>query len=326
MLAQDSIVGAILGAAFPLIMVIAFAVSYGFSSTGPQIWRNVVGFFFAVAVAWFGVTILVTSFISLSQIADAKYIFRRLTEQGILWALIGAAVGTYKARRRQKKGENKQSLPFSKMIEKYWLVITLAVFSFALWVPGSQNLAKLFKDTTGTQQDTKLPPGDFSPKQANSSSHQDGAVNYNTPDPNQGTSLDAELALMDRYRPGWRQTVQSQHFNQWLSQQSSQVQIEFNQAQTADQLSLILVSYERFVANQKIAAAQAEKQRQSSRVVREPPEEREARERQQRIEANLRRKSDPSAYPKHDEEASRKLQACLEQQGSGGMARCLGQL
>ena len=55
--------------------------------------------------------------------------------------------------------------------------------------------------------------------------------------------LQAEMELLDKWAPSWRQTVQSNNFKRWLSAQSDQVKNNFNTTETAAEMYSILNAY-----------------------------------------------------------------------------------
>lgn len=57
-------------------------------------------------------------------------------------------------------------------------------------------------------------------------------------------SVDVELARMDSTHPGWRDTVKSQEFHDWLATQNPQLKAVLDTADTAEKLSDILRMYE----------------------------------------------------------------------------------
>lgn len=67
--------------------------------------------------------------------------------------------------------------------------------------------------------------------------------------------LDIELAVMDRMHKGWREKITTQEFNLWLGSQGDQARQEFDTAQTADALAVVLGQYDQW-ANARTAAAE----------------------------------------------------------------------
>ncbi|ODU60756.1 MAG: hypothetical protein ABT02_04775 [Comamonadaceae bacterium SCN 68-20] len=57
-------------------------------------------------------------------------------------------------------------------------------------------------------------------------------------------SVDVELARMDSTHPGWRDTVKSQEFHDWMATQNPGLKAAVDTADTADKLSDILRMYE----------------------------------------------------------------------------------
>ena len=71
-----------------------------------------------------------------------------------------------------------------------------------------------------------------------------------------------ELAVMDRMHKGWRDTVQSQDFNLWLTAQGEEVQTSFAAAETADGLSAVLGQYGQWATARQASAAKSAKGQQ----------------------------------------------------------------
>lgn len=82
------------------------------------------------------------------------------------------------------------------------------------------------------------------------------------PVPAEFSPADIELAVMDRMHKGWRDTVQSQDFNLWLTAQDEQVQTSFASADTADGLSAVIGQYGQWTTGRQASAVKAAKGQQ----------------------------------------------------------------
>lgn len=71
-----------------------------------------------------------------------------------------------------------------------------------------------------------------------------------------------ELAVMDRMHKGWREKVQSQEFDLWLTTQGEQARASFDAAQSADDLAAVIGQYDQWAAARTAAADKAAKGQQ----------------------------------------------------------------
>ncbi|WP_286999660.1 MULTISPECIES: hypothetical protein [Comamonas] len=74
--------------------------------------------------------------------------------------------------------------------------------------------------------------------------------------------VDIELAVMDRMHAGWREKVQGQEFNTWLSAQSEEVQAAFGTADTADSLAAVIGQFDQWSSAKQARAQKAHKGQQ----------------------------------------------------------------
>lgn len=74
--------------------------------------------------------------------------------------------------------------------------------------------------------------------------------------------VDIELAVMDRMHAGWREKVQGQEFNTWLSAQSEEVQAAFGTADTADSLAAVIGQFDQWSSAKQAQAQKAHKGQQ----------------------------------------------------------------
>lgn len=71
-----------------------------------------------------------------------------------------------------------------------------------------------------------------------------------------------ELAVMDRMHKGWREKVNSQDFNLWLTAQGEQAQSAFDAAQTADDMAGVIGQFDQWATARTAAADKAAKGQQ----------------------------------------------------------------
>ncbi|MFZ7320468.1 hypothetical protein [Comamonas jiangduensis] len=74
--------------------------------------------------------------------------------------------------------------------------------------------------------------------------------------------VDIELAVMDRMHAGWREKVQGQEFNTWLSAQSEEMQAAFGTADTADSLAAVIGQFDQWSSAKQAQAQKAQKGQQ----------------------------------------------------------------
>ena len=87
-----------------LILGIAYGIAHGITSTGPHLWRAIVGFALAFVVAWFGGSLLGTFLITWMKWGDANSLLP-IIGKGFWWALFGAGVGVNRAKHKLRTGE-----------------------------------------------------------------------------------------------------------------------------------------------------------------------------------------------------------------------------
>lgn len=68
-----------------------------------------------------------------------------------------------------------------------------------------------------------------------------------------------EIAVLDRTNAGWREKIDSQEFNLWLTSQGEQVQREFAEVATADGMGSLLGKYDAWTSARATAADKAAK-------------------------------------------------------------------
>ncbi|MCO5338613.1 hypothetical protein [Delftia tsuruhatensis] len=68
-----------------------------------------------------------------------------------------------------------------------------------------------------------------------------------------------EMAVLDRTNAGWREKIDSQEFNLWLTSQGEQVQREFAEVATADGMGSLLGKYDAWTSARATAADKAAK-------------------------------------------------------------------
>jgi hypothetical protein len=68
-----------------------------------------------------------------------------------------------------------------------------------------------------------------------------------------------EMAVLDRTNAGWREKIDSQEFNLWLTSQGEQVQQEFAEVATADGMGSLLGKYDAWTNARATAADKAAK-------------------------------------------------------------------
>ncbi|WP_286822555.1 hypothetical protein [Desulfobacter sp. UBA2225] len=85
-------------------LFIGFIISFFISKSSPGIWRNIFGFSVAFFVAWIGGSLLVSIFATSTKVIVATF------GRGFLFALVGAAVGTYYGRLKNKDAQKKSSI------------------------------------------------------------------------------------------------------------------------------------------------------------------------------------------------------------------------
>ncbi|HCA6586548.1 TPA: hypothetical protein MXV30_005440 [Pseudomonas aeruginosa] len=145
--------------AYLLILGMAYVVSYKVGVSSPSFGRAIAGFALAVLVAWIFGSILVAqgaAFLDglLGRLdggdTDTKQLVLSLFQRGLWWALIGAGVGAFSARRRIHRKQDVPASALPKWDGKTVLAVVLFGLMLAVVMPAYQDYAK-----------RSLEPGDF---------------------------------------------------------------------------------------------------------------------------------------------------------------------
>lgn len=138
--------------AYILIVVIAYGIAYWITSTGPNLWRSIIGFSLSFFVAWFGGSTLAAILIAWMKLGDASSIL--LSGRSFWWAFFGASVGVYNARYKLRKGEAAPPLSVPKWAGKIALGICIVGILVAVGLPAYQDYKKRSDITSSSSSKT----------------------------------------------------------------------------------------------------------------------------------------------------------------------------
>ncbi|WP_207884584.1 hypothetical protein [Pseudomonas sp. 30_B] len=168
--------------AFLLILGMAYVVAYRVGAYKSSYRRAAAGFTLAVMVAWIFGSILVAQGAAFldgllgrmdGRDTDTKQLVLTLFQRGVWWAVIGAGVGTFRARRRIR---HQQDVPAS-VLPRWEGKIVLAVILFgamlAVAIPEYQNYTRrsqepreLYQAQQSAAEQPRIPPQASAPSAA----------------------------------------------------------------------------------------------------------------------------------------------------------------
>lgn len=128
--------------AYLLILGVACAVAYGMAVSGKGYGRAIASFLVAVFVGWFGGGLLAAYGAALLGFGEAKQHLLPLFLRGLWWALIGAGIGVFRARRKSRPMDEASTLALPKWGWNAALAVILAGFMLALALPAYQDYTK----------------------------------------------------------------------------------------------------------------------------------------------------------------------------------------
>ncbi|WP_334180711.1 hypothetical protein [Pseudomonas nitroreducens] len=138
--------------AYLLILGMAYVASYKVGVSSPSYGRAIAGFALAVLVAWIFGSILVAQGAAFldgllgrldGRNTDTKPLVLSLFQRGLWWALIGAGVGAFSARRRIHRQQDVPASAIPKWDGKTVLAVVLFGVMLAVVMPAYKDYTKL---------------------------------------------------------------------------------------------------------------------------------------------------------------------------------------
>lgn len=136
--------------AYLLILGMAYVASYKVGVSSPSYGRAIAGFALAVLVAWIFGSILVAQGAAFldgllgrlnGRNTDTKQLVLSLFQRGLWWALIGAGVGAFSARRRIHRQQDVPASALPKWDGKTVLAVVLFGVMLAVVMPAYKDYA-----------------------------------------------------------------------------------------------------------------------------------------------------------------------------------------
>ncbi|MBD9672990.1 hypothetical protein IB275_20585 [Pseudomonas sp. PDM21] len=137
--------------AYMLILGMAYVVAYRVNVSKPSFGRAAAGFFLAVMVAWIFGSILIAQGVAFlggllgwvgEGSGDAKQFVLRLFQRGLWWAVIGAGMGVFRARRGIHHQRDASALVLPRWEGKAALAVILFGVMLAVAIPAYKDYTK----------------------------------------------------------------------------------------------------------------------------------------------------------------------------------------
>lgn len=166
--------------AYLLLLGMAYVVAYKVGISSPSYGRAIAGIALAVLVAWiFGSFLVAQGAAFLNGLlgrlderdTDTKQLVLTLFQRGVWWALIGAGVGAFRARRRIRYQQDVPTAVLPKWEGKTVLAVILFGAMLAVAIPEYQNYTKrsqnpweLYQARQSAIEQPSIPPEVFFPR------------------------------------------------------------------------------------------------------------------------------------------------------------------